>query len=266
MLDADDRPSLTPALAPSAPPPVAPWLITALTATAAITFGAGLIAGRITARTPRVSAIASDPCALPAGVDASALPATDRAYVVRRAMLCRDVSHGRISADAYRAATAALDESPRPGPEAAPAMIWGSTVRDVSSQYGASEWSSLRALGAPDVYPAGGDHVNAWASLGADDRPEHLEVGLERAARLSAVEVFETFNPGAVTAIELITARGARQVIYNRPAAALGQPSFRRRVDVPCTDEPIVAIRLTLDSPAVPGWNEIDAIGGQPCR
>lgn len=152
-----------------------------------------------------------------------------------------------------------------PALPALPATIWGASVREVSSQWGSDDWSAKRALGAPDVYPASGDQVNAWASLGADDRTELLEVGLERAARVSAVEVYETFNPGAVTQLELVTASGARSVVYRARAEQLGSATRVLRADIGCTSEPIVAVRVTIDSRAVEGWNEIDAIGVVPC-
>ncbi|KAB2890023.1 MAG: hypothetical protein F9K40_19520 [Kofleriaceae bacterium] len=152
-----------------------------------------------------------------------------------------------------------------PTPPVMPAMIWSATVREVSSQWGSDDWSAKRALGAPDVYPAGGDQVNAWASLGADDRTEILELGLGRAARVSAVEVYETFNPGAVSQIELIGASGARVVAHRARAERLGSEARVLRAEVACTSEPIVAVRVTIDSRAVEGWNEIDAVGVQPC-
>jgi hypothetical protein len=144
-------------------------------------------------------------------------------------------------------------------------MIWSSTVRAMSTQYSTGDWSAKRALGAPDVFPSSGDDVNAWASEGADDRTEFLELGLERAARVSAAEIYETYNPGAISQIELIGASGARIVVHRARAERLGSESHMTRADFACTSEPIVAVRITIDSKAVEGWNEIDAVGVQPC-
>jgi len=120
-------------------------------------------------------------------------------------------------------------------------------------------------LGAPDVYPAHGDNTNAWASLGADDRPEWLEVGFAQPMPISAVEVYETFNPGAVSSIELITADGARIPAYQGVAGATGQTSNKLRAEVGCTDASIVGVRVHVASTVVAGWNELDAIGIVPC-
>ncbi|MCA9676542.1 MAG: hypothetical protein KC464_16030 [Myxococcales bacterium] len=204
-----------------------------------------------------------DPCALPAGMDLGQLAERDRAAVVRAAMACVDYEHGRIGAEDYRAAR--LRPAAMAIAAAPPPVMWAATVREASSEYSDGSWSAAQVLGPPDVYPVAGDQVSAWASRGADDRVETLEVGLAAPHRLSAVEVYETFNAGAVSRIELIGVDGSHQVAYDGAAAALGSAAFRRHVEVGCTDVAITAIRVTIDSPAVPGWNEIDAIGGVPC-
>lgn len=211
-------------------------------------------------------------CALPAGISLAALSPREQALVVRRAMLCSDVEHGRIDATHYLEALAALEKSPLPPAVAAapPAMIWASGVRAMSSQYSANAWSAARALGAPDVPQPGGDHVNAWASLGADDRPEFLEVTLAQPAYLSAIEIHETFNPGAINDLVLIGASGKRTPVFRTVTETLTGAYPASLVDrfelSECTDEPIVAIVVNVDSQRVAGWNEIDAIGGQPCQ
>ncbi len=208
---------------------------------------------------------AADSCALPADVVVS--PA-DRSLVTRRALACRDLEHGRITLDEYRAAIRRLDERPAPVvtmPPIEPEIAWAASVRDRSTEYSTSSWSAGRVLGPPDVHPASGDNVNAWASLGADDRVEYLEVALDHPRRLSGVQVFETYNPGAITSIELIGENGQRWPVYQGAAAALGQPAHVRSATFLCTELPVAAIRVTVDSTAVPGWNEIDAIGGVTC-
>jgi hypothetical protein len=158
----------------------------------------------------------------------------------------------------------ARDVPPGPPPPP-PAPIYATRVRAMSSQYTASSWSAERALGAPDVYPQSGDNQNAWASLEADAKSEFLEVGFDQPHRLRGIDVFETLNPGAVDHVEIITADGKRTTIYDGAAHAMGQAAFDRRIDFACTDQPVVGVRVTLASAAVPGWNEIDAIGGAPC-
>jgi hypothetical protein len=184
---------------------------------------------------------------------------------VRRLLACSDLTHDRISADQYQQTIAAIDKdwSKPPAPQPA-SIVWASTVRGFSSQYSATSWSAHQALGAPNVFPANGDNASAWASLGADDRDEWLEVGFDRPSAISGVEIFETYNPGAVERVELITESG--RVIETQPAAiAPGAASVKRTVSVQCTREPIVAVRVHVASMKVAGWNEIDAIGVVPC-
>ena len=52
---------------------------------------------------------------------------------------------------------------------------------------------------------------------------------------------------------------------YDGTSRAMGVASYKRGIAFACTDQPVVAVKVTLASGAVPGWKEIDAIGGTPC-
>lgn len=214
-----------------------------------------------------------DPC-LPSGFDVDTLDQTAANVVLRRALVCNDHRHGRISDDEYATRVATLDaelEGKRVGkrrqqPSVSDEIImWASVVVDFSTQYSEDAWSANQVLGKPDVFPGYGDHNKAWASHGADDRDEWIEVGFDQAERVSGVEVYETFNPGAIDKIELITAKGKRiDVAISSDTFAHGV-SAKRELAVRCTQEPIRSVRIHLDSQRVPGWNELDAIGIVPC-
>jgi hypothetical protein len=236
-----------------------------IVAAAAVMVGAGIAAGALLYSPPPI-AIADDTRRVPAGVDLAALDSRDRALITRRLLACEDLRYGRITAEQYGAAIASIDASwtpPAPLPE--PAIAWATTVRGFSTQYTETSWSASQALGAPDVYPQHGDIQKAWASLGSDDRDEWIEVGFDRANRLSALEIYETFNPGAVSRVDLIAEDGRTITAFTAEPEARGEASFRRRVDLGCTDDAIVAVRVHVASTAVAGWNEIDAIGAVPC-
>ena len=51
------------------------------------------------------------------------------------------------------------------GSYAQEAVVWGSEVIDVSSEYTPLEYSALQALHQPNVYPAGGENPNAWKPI-----------------------------------------------------------------------------------------------------
>ena len=208
------------------------------------------------------------PCAMPTGLTVADLSPADRSWIAHRTIACMDVSAGRIDDAAYRARIAAIDSThqsvtPTAAPVDAP-MVWATRVVAVSSQWSDTSWSAAQVLGPPDVYPRLGDDAQAWASRGADDGPEWIEVALAEPTRLSTIDILETFNPGAVSVVEVETVNGAREVVYWGMAAGL-TIATRRNIERDCRLEPIVAIRVQLDSPAVRGWNEIDAIGGRRC-
>jgi hypothetical protein len=211
-----------------------------------------------------------DDCALPAGT-ATLAPAA-QAEIARHLMACRDLEHGRISRDDYRMMIGAT-VPPTPPVET---IQWASSVRAVSSEYTTTSWSAQQVLGPPNVYPASGDNANAWASLEADGRSEFIEVGFAQPTSMRELQIFETYNPGAIASVETIDVlgrhvtlipcggtftTGACHATQLRPAATAAQIT---KVPLAC-GAPITAVRVTLASAAVPGWNEIDAIGGVPC-
>lgn len=241
---------------------------TILGGAAALAFSLGLMTGRwVTVAEPGPA----QRCALPAGIAFDSLGAPQRERVVDRVMLCVDHERGALSGAEYRAAVAALAVRPAVDLDvitvtaAPPAPVWASSVRSVSSQYGEDDWSAGQLLGPPDVQPAGQDSVKAWASLEADAAVETVEVGFGAGRRMSAVDVVESLTPGAISRIELVFEGGRTALVEQRAAAPGDATSAVHRVSFACTDEPVVGVRVTLDSAAVPGWNEIDAIGAQPC-
>lgn len=166
---------------------------------------------------------------------------------------------------AYTAPTAYVQ--PAAAPAATP--VWASHVIGFSSQYTDTSWSARAALGAPDTFPRSGDINTAWATRAPDAEGEFIEVGFATPMRIRAVVAVETFNPGAITTVTAGLASGARQVLVREPVTPIGGEQFGARQRVfdlrECTAEPVASIRLDLDSAAVPGWNELDAIGVVPC-
>ena len=251
----DPTPRLTPQGRVSAPR----GATTALLAGAAALFlAAGLLAGRA------LDGDTADRCSPPPGIELRALSPGARDRLAERAMSCADLERGRITAAEYRAVLGALARRPaslRPSPD----LVWASSVRAVSSQYSADSWSASQALGPPDAFPAGADSPQAWASTDADSGAEFLELDFAGQHRMSGIEVVESFNPGALARVELILAGGERALVHDGRAEVRPQSASRRRVEFDCTEQPVVGVRITLDSHQVSGWNEIDAVGGVPC-
>ena len=129
-----------------------------------------------------------------------------------------------------------------------------------SSQYGEEDSSALQATGASNT-PSAGDYPTAWASQDADAGIETLELTYEVPVRPSALAIFESYNPGAITTIEAYDSENDEWVVIYEGEAAATEETYR--IFAPeLTPVGFITnqIRLTLDSAAVPGWNEIDAV------
>lgn len=139
---------------------------------------------------------------------------------------------------------------------------WASSVIGFSTEYTTGAWSAAQALGPPDTYPSYGDIDSAWASLLPDDTEEFLELGFSNPAPISAVSIYETFAPGAVSKVSVRNSQTLAWVeVWNGTAAAAPPVSRIFTVTFPETSFPVDAVRIVLDSPAVADWNEIDAVG-----
>ncbi len=147
-----------------------------------------------------------------------------------------------------------------------PSVQWASSILGFSSQYDANTYSAVQALGAPDAYPAYGDLVAVWASLTADDQREYLDLQFATPAPVNFVEVVETWNPGS---LDKVSVRNRNTGVYQEvwSAVAAPAPPVSRKFDVvfPEPQYLVDAVRVEFNSPAVPGWNEIDAVGIGRC-
>ena len=127
-----------------------------------------------------------------------------------------------------------------------------------SSEYSSTGWSALQATGEPDTYPSHGDIRTAWASLEEDAGIEWLDLEYEVPVRISRIEIYETYNPGAITGIEIYDQNGGRQLAWEESM----EPARTARIS-PIeidADFPSDRIRIILDTRRVSGWNEIDAV------
>jgi hypothetical protein len=125
-----------------------------------------------------------------------------------------------------------------------------------------SNWSFNEVTGKPNTSLAG-DIPTAWASATQDGQKEWLDLVYANSVWPTAVKIHETYNPGAVNKITAFRADGTEVVIWEGKDPT--PTTSKRGVSViPVkTDFPCKKIRVHIDSPAVPGWNEIDAVGLQ---
>jgi hypothetical protein len=136
------------------------------------------------------------------------------------------------------------------------------SVISFSSQYTTTNWSAQKALGPPNVYPNCGDNSEAWASAGADNTREFLELGYTFQAHVNRVTIYQTVAPGAVDTVYLRDASTHNWIkVFDRTATVDGCGySNALEINFTETNYNVDAIRIAINSPAVPYWNEIDAV------
>jgi hypothetical protein len=127
-----------------------------------------------------------------------------------------------------------------------------------STEFGKPQWSAAQATGAPNT-PQAGDCSTAWASRQPDDDSEWLILTFDAAVEPTLIRVHETYNAGAITKVQAKDASGAWRTIWEGAAAACETPRWFE-VPVPKAAWTTREVKITLDSKAVPGWNEIDAV------
>jgi hypothetical protein len=123
-----------------------------------------------------------------------------------------------------------------------------------------TSWGINQVKGKPNTNGFG-DIATAWASSTPDDSQEWLELEYDKSVVPTAILIHETFNPGAVVKVTHVPYWGREKVLWEGiDPTAVGSPGGVSRL-------PIAAgiktghIKVYIDSPAVPGWNEIDAVG-----
>jgi hypothetical protein len=135
------------------------------------------------------------------------------------------------------------------------------TGAEASSQYGPRNWSAQQATGPPNVARYG-DYGEAWASKTSDGREEWLKLAFATPVHATAVRVRQTYNPGAISMIEAFAADGRSAVVWSGKDSTAYVKSQISWFTATFQPPPFLVstIKITLDSVAVKGWNEIDAV------
>lgn len=130
---------------------------------------------------------------------------------------------------------------------------------EASSVFGEDGYSAAQATGAPNV-PEAADDSRAWASENADGSTETLELGYANAVMPTRVRIYESFNPGAVSMVEALDIENEEWVVLWEGSEAAEEEIRVFSPELEEADFRTNRIRVTIDSDAVPGWNEIDAV------
>jgi len=143
-------------------------------------------------------------------------------------------------------------------PAGAVAAQWA-TEATASSQFSDSGYTPTEATGAPNV-AAASDNPLAWASKEPDSGEETLELTYAHRVAPTGVNIYESYNPGAVTRIEAYDADADEWSVLWEGEELTDEVM---RVFSPALDSVDFLtdrIRLTLQMDLVSGWNEIDAV------
>jgi hypothetical protein len=121
-------------------------------------------------------------------------------------------------------------------------------------------WGIDQVTGPPNT-TGPGDIRTAWAPATQDDQEEWIVLEYDESVTPVAILVHETYNPGAITKATHFPRFGQEKTLWEGtdptpPSAGAGVSRLPVSSQVE-TDH----IKLYIDSPSVPGWNEIDAVG-----
>ncbi len=122
-------------------------------------------------------------------------------------------------------------------------------------------WGPEQMIGPPDTWPRAGDQGTAWASLTEDGQDEWVMVEYAEAVQPSAVLVFETYNPGAVSRVLVYKLDGEEVEVWKGTdptpvGSGLGISVIPFRTAFKTN-----RVKIELRSKEVGGWNEIDTVG-----
>ncbi|MFO7631552.1 MAG: PPC domain-containing protein [Caldilinea sp.] len=149
---------------------------------------------------------------------------------------------------------------PTPAVDADDSIAQWVTDAEASSQYSDDAWSARQVIGAPDT-PEPGDEITAWAALSSDLQLETLILSYAQAVIPTGIEIYETYNPGAVTVIAVIDPNTDEWVVvWEGVADTIGEEIAIFSPTLTPVAFATTQVRLTIDEPSVPGWNEIDAV------
>lgn len=127
---------------------------------------------------------------------------------------------------------------------------------------GMRAWGPEQVEGPPNT-TGPGDIQTAWASQTTDEQEEWLLCEYAEPVIPSAISVYETYNPGAITKVSVFKLDGTEVEVWKgedptQPDAGHGISVIPIKVDFK-----VNRVKVYLDSPSFPGWNEIDAVGMQ---
>jgi hypothetical protein len=135
---------------------------------------------------------------------------------------------------------------------------WASSAK-ATSQYGSPGWAASQATHAPNTKVCG-DNSTAWASK-SDLSVDTLTVGYKVPVVPKLVKIYESYNAGQVTNVQVVDVKGAVTDVYTAAPAAAPACPFVLKVPITGVTAKVKTVRITVDQSVLRiGWNEIDAV------
>ncbi|NVO31496.1 OmpA family protein [Hymenobacter lapidiphilus] len=141
--------------------------------------------------------------------------------------------------------------------------VWAAKVVAVSSQKadGKEPFSPEKVLGEPNATPLGQASNEAWIPKKTGSS-ESIEVRFSKSVIARQVSVVENFNPGSITRIELVDTRGGKHEVYKNDSPGPIPEQFRTlQATFAAATYRTIGVVVTMNTKAVNGVNQIDAIG-----
>jgi OOP family OmpA-OmpF porin len=139
---------------------------------------------------------------------------------------------------------------------------WASKVLAYSSQQGEHFYAAKQVLGVPNSMDGYTDSPFSWAAATENNpKEEFIHVAFDEAMFVEQFVIVESVNPGAIDQVFLYDAEGNEYLVFqtvrSRPIYTQSR-FFARKIDR--TMYKAVSLKLVLNTKAVPGINQIDAI------
>ena len=191
--------------------------------------------------------------------------------VVAPQVMSREPAEPAFSKAAVDAQQAAAKEAERMADERmAKFRQWPSRAVGASSEYNSSSWSYKQVQGPPKVYPKYGDRQGAWAPKSSNGKDEWIVLEFEPPMLVGGIDIYETFNPGAVVKIEFSRDAGygsAFDTVWTG-GNQRGKLPKASRIFSPTLAQPyphaVKQVKLTLQTTGPGSWSEIDTVQLHP--
>lgn len=128
-----------------------------------------------------------------------------------------------------------------------------------TSQRDVVNYSAAQAVGAPNTTQCG-DAITAWAPLIPQSTQEELTLRYSETVAPTEINIYETFNPGAVVKVRVVDVFGNTPVVYE--AAPLFILECPRVLTIPVSGVTTTAsvVIVTLNQLNSPGGAQIDTV------